>query len=303
MNHIFSGWTRSRLMNAKRVMSERRWQEYTGLSKQKLFSQTPLSEQSFEIISRYKNYDGDKTETELFLDHTTVPSWLLVNDSLEDLLKIQSKGRKTSELKSFAGHRGWRFCPKCLKEEREVYGYSYWHASHHFFGAMTCSIHKVPLCTHDGLKIHDYSLPHQWLRSSKSMVLEYDWQCQWQPFIYQFSDALKSDSTLANKVKNDVLNLLQVERQLTYSFDKKRFNELFKQMYQDLGESFFVSMIGRCAQKHKYGANALWLAISDFASPFGVKSPIYWLVTIFWLRHEIPSLKKVINYDWELQVH
>ena len=301
--HIFSGWTRSRLMSAKRVMSERRWEEYTGLPRKKLLSQTPLSDLSFEIIRRYGKYDVFKTETELLLEHTTAPTWLLVNESLSSLVNAQIKRRKASELSSFAGHRGWRFCLECVKEERECYGYSYWHASHHLFGATICSTHKVPLRSNDALKVNDYKLPHQWLDKSNPMELEHEWQYQWQPFIYQLSEALKYDSTLSNRIKSDVLYLLQVERDLTYSFDKDRFNELFQQMYQDLGDSFFTGMIGRYAKGHKYGTNLLWLAISDFSAPHGIKSPIYWLSTIFWLRHKLPSLNGVINDDWNLQVH
>ncbi len=301
--HIYSGWARSRLMNAKQFMSAKRWQEFTGISAKSLFSQIPFNAQSMDIVFRYKDRNSVITDKELFLGHTTASTWLLTAESFEHLLNARIKRINLIESRSFGGHRGWRFCKECAAEELEKFGFSYWHVSHHLFGAVCCPKHGSILFKHKDLHRYDYSLPHQWIGEAEAMDLKHEWQQDWQPFIYQLSVALKSEPELPNQLRKEVYELFLIDRELTHNADKARFDGLFAEMHQDLGEYFLKEMFWRYARQHKYALIVLWVAVTDYSEMSGTKSPIYWLATIFWLRHKLPSLKGVINYDWNLNIH
>lgn len=293
--HVFSGLIRSKLLSGQRNMGERRWFKHLELARKKLHAQAPFSDQCTEIVQRYRAYDDFKSEHDFWLEHTTSAAWVVTLDQEN----TSARGRiRASELTSFAGHRGRRFCAECAQEEREALGFSYWHSSHHLFGAMICAKHKTPLFTHNKLDKHDYSLPQHWIGKAEEMVIQFEWQLHWQSFIYQLCEAFKVDLTLATRIKQNVFELLEFDRKVTYYFDKERINTLFKDMHSALGENFFVGMIGRYANGHQYVSNPLWLALYEDKLFQGVRSPIYWLVTIFWLREKLSTLDGVINHEW-----
>ncbi len=298
--HVFSGLVRSKLLSGQRNMGERRWFKHLELARKKLHAQAPFSDQCTKIVQRYRAHDDSKSEYDFWLEHTTTAPWVI---TLDQEITSAKRRLRASELTSFAGHRGWRFCAECAQEERETLGFSYWHSSHHFFGAMICAKHKTPLFTHQKLHMHDYSLPQEWLGKAEEMVTQFEWQLQWQSFIYQLCEAFKADLTLATRIKQNVFELLKIDRKLTHHFDKERINALFKGMHLDLGENFFVEMIGRYAKGHKYVSNPLWLTLYEEKSFQRVRSPIYWLVTIFWLREKLSTLDGVINHEWHSTKH
>lgn len=43
-------------------------------------------------------------------------------------------------------HKELRFCPECVKEDKETYGEAYLHVHHHFSNVKICHRHQVPLC-------------------------------------------------------------------------------------------------------------------------------------------------------------
>lgn len=73
-------------------------------------------------------------------------------NSNKDVSIQQCAGLIASAVRSF---KFLRFCPKCLQEEQNRLGESYWHRSHQFSGVLLCTIHKC-LLYDSSVNIHEY---------------------------------------------------------------------------------------------------------------------------------------------------
>ncbi|MBR4577588.1 MAG: TniQ family protein [Clostridia bacterium] len=63
--------------------------------------------------------------------------------------ELLTKGQYVSLARDL-GYRGWkekylRYCPECVKEDRETYGETYWHMIPQLPGVTVCPVHMVPL--------------------------------------------------------------------------------------------------------------------------------------------------------------
>tara|TARA_Y100000296_G_C5161126_1_gene251895 strand:+ start:256 stop:1230 length:975 start_codon:yes stop_codon:yes gene_type:complete len=95
-------------------------------------------------------FSNNQTLDRLLKQHSNLMDYslLAISDnhiaSLFDTLA--SLGRANWKLSVHIGtDRGWRYCPVCVNENVELYGTSYWHASHQRFYQRTCSQHRTVL--------------------------------------------------------------------------------------------------------------------------------------------------------------
>lgn len=52
-----------------------------------------------------------------------------------------------------------KFCPECMKQEKNVQGYFWFHRAHQLPGVVVCHEHKVPLIKYSGMKQHEFDEP------------------------------------------------------------------------------------------------------------------------------------------------
>lgn len=67
-------------------------------------------------------------------------SYLINNHSLKPLVQLFGNPRKEKRLRQFL-----RFCPECIKDQRQTYGEAYWHRDWQIKEARLCLKHGCPL--------------------------------------------------------------------------------------------------------------------------------------------------------------
>jgi len=65
-----------------------------------------------------------------------------------------------------ASTREYLFCPQCVREDLDVFGYSYWRRIHQFGSVFACAIHRKGLRT---VKSPRLGLPHMHLREARGI--------------------------------------------------------------------------------------------------------------------------------------
>jgi len=58
---------------------------------------------------------------------------------------VEIYNKITSIINPLAENKFLRFCPKCNKEDLDIYGELYWHRIHQIRGVYICPIHKAPI--------------------------------------------------------------------------------------------------------------------------------------------------------------
>jgi len=96
-----------------------------------------------EVIDRFEQM---YTMTELIVNHTMYPQYARFLASEEKKTALKYLCYRPCDIdRLFSGHsckkkeQFIRFCPQCVKEDRENYGETYWHRKH--------QIHTMPLCS------------------------------------------------------------------------------------------------------------------------------------------------------------
>lgn len=179
----------------------------------------------------------------------------------------------------------WSYCSACAKEDREKYGFSYWHTEHQIPGSILCGKHQGTLITHRQ-KLTDLgqaTLPHTYSFPNESSYS--DWMSDWNNFILKVFKMLSDDPMLADKLKSQVPKILGlpvikgqtgnkvfIEHQL--KLDAEVPTELLEYLFKFYTQTFKrPPMILR---------STLGFKVYDKG-----KHPIYWLVILYWLKDEI----------------
>ncbi|MGK0270771.1 MAG: hypothetical protein ACI88H_001421 [Cocleimonas sp.] len=288
--HLYSGLVRARYLAAQMHINERRFFELNDIPYHRIRSQTPLCRNTKAVLD-VLNLDQHERFA-LRLRSLPFSPWLLSYSKDQNLTDIEVSGlRNNLEETPFAIDRRWKYCPKCAEENKREYGVSYWHCLHQSLGASVCHIHSIELHSHDKLRYLDFYLPHQWLGKSEPLKVQHDWQKSWQPFIYGITQSLQADTDLAQVLKQQIYKHLGFERPLKRS-DKAVIDEQFLQMRADLGEDCLSGLFTSFSTKHCRPPNILWITLSSFSQTTGIRHPLYWLSILFWLRDELPALKR-----------
>lgn len=94
------------------------------------------------------------TSNDIIKNHTLLPFFIAfssknLSDHLIKLMKGDIGGNTYSKIGIIASdlklNEYFKFCPKCLSEDIEKYGETYWHRSHQAPGMMVCHKHKILL--------------------------------------------------------------------------------------------------------------------------------------------------------------
>jgi hypothetical protein len=287
--HIYSGLVRSRYLSGQMFISERRFFELNELPYHWIRSQTPLCTNLKALIDVLKLEPEESYK--LRLHHSPLAPWHLSYENGQDPMHVELSGlRNNIEENPFNIDRRWKFCPDCVVENRAEHGVSYWHSKHQLLGARTCYIHHAALHSHEDLRYLNFTLPHHWLDKSEPLVIEEEWQKQWQPFIFKISAAIESSPSIVHQLKKEAYKHLPISIPIKQSH-KAAFNSLFLQMREELGEECLCGLFSAYARKINRAPNILWVTLSPFSNNNGLRHPLYWLSILFWLRDKLPSLR------------
>lgn len=289
--HIYSGLIRSRYLNGQMYMSDRSFFQTHALPYHWLRSQTPLCSNIELVVERFAQ--EDHAQFRLRLHHTPLAPWLLSypSDKSPESIK-QSGNRNNIEENPFNVDRRWKFCAQCVEQQQKQYGIAYWKSSHQLPGVRICETHKTELQSHDDLRYLNFTLPHHWLKTSKSLLCKDEWQYQWQPFIFNLSRAITLSPAIVPKLQQEIFDYLEIGQPIKRR-DKAQFDLLFNQMRQDIGEACLAGLFTAYARELKRSPNILWITLAPFSQSKGLRHPLYWLSILFWLRKQLPSLKEI----------
>ena len=291
--HIYSGLVRSRYLSGQMFVSERRFFELNELPYHWLRSQTPLCSNLKFVIDALK-LEPEK-RYQLRIHHSPLAPWLLSYTDGQDPMNVELSGlRNNLEENPFNIDRRWKFCPKCLIENRAKYGVSYWHSQHQLLGARTCYIHHTALHSHDDLRYLNFTLPHHWIAKSEPLLAEDKWQKEWQSFIFKISAAIVSNPDIVNQLKKDIHQHLSIYKPVKRSH-KALLNSLFFKMREELGEECLAGLFTAYARKIPRPPNILWVTLSPFTQNTGLRHPLYWLSILFWLKDNLPTMKELMK--------
>lgn len=104
--------------------------------------------EALEAITRHISLE------DVIMKHTMYPYYArfyskeVKKAAFEDLMQMGGGIRNmlTGSLRRYGEDRFLRYCPMCLKEDKEMYGESYWHRTHQLPSVIVCPKHHCYLC-------------------------------------------------------------------------------------------------------------------------------------------------------------
>lgn len=286
--HVYSAFIRERMLSGQMHINTKRFFEINDIVYHQMHSQLPLNKDLLSIIRKMALSPEQILHTQLA--HTPVSLWLLSTP----LCGAEYTMPNHNALAGINIDKRWRFCPQCVAADKALYGVSYWHSAHHLCGAKICPIHDQILHTHDELKVLPFTLPHHWLDSAEPMTLQ-PWEVAWQPFIYRVDQTIKADPLWPNRVKVQIRRYLDCESQLPLKqSERTRFDQLAKQMTQDLGQECMAGLFSSQRLGRSRQTNIIWATLSGQVNSAKIRHPLFWLAIIFWLRNELSECQHLL---------
>lgn len=289
--HVYSGIVRSRYLSGQMYVSTQRFFSLNAIPYHLFRSQAPLCGKLQPIISLFGM--SKQQRFNFRLAHTPLAPWLFSYEEGRGFDEVEHSGNKNNlEESPFNTDNRWKFCPLCSVEQRKHLGLTYWLSSHQLPGTRVCHIHQTELHSHDNLRYLDFSLPHQWVGKSVPLLIESRWQSEWQSFIYIISESISKNPNLVHEIKAEVFEYLGLKQEIKRS-DKPKFDKFMSQMQVELGDECLSGLFRAYAQNGERKPNILWVTLSPFSLSKGIRPPLYWLSILFWLRDELPTLRKL----------
>lgn len=286
--HVYSGFVRGRYLSAQMHVSDKVFFELNQLPYHWLRSQTPLCDNLNAVIARMAHSEEEQYQLRLW--HTPFAAWLLsLPVDMAPQALTESGVRNNMEESPFNVDKRWKFCPQCAQADRSEFGVSYWHSSHQLLGARVCWRHQCELHSHENLRYLPFKFPHHFLSDSEPLMIDSQWQRDWQSFIYRLSAHLQHNVEWARSVSNLIKTHLGITGMVKHSH-RQLFNDMFEQMQCDIGLDCLSGLFTRYARQNGRQPNILWLTLSGYSQARGLHHPLYWLAILFWLRHRLPEL-------------
>lgn len=289
--HVYSGIVRGRYLSGQMHISNQRFFQINAIPYHLFRSQAPLCSNLHKIISLFGTSKQQRFNVRLA--HTPLAPWLFSYEEGRSFEEVECSGNRNNlEENPFNTDRRWKFCPLCSVEQRKHFGVTYWQSPHQLPGARVCHIHLTELHSHDYLRYLDFSLPGHWDEQSSHLPIERAWQAEWQSFIYLISSSVSKNPSLIYQIKAEVYAYLGVTQAIKRS-DKPKFDQFMSQMQVELGEECLSGLFRAYAKNGERKPNILWVTLSTFSSSKGIRPPLYWLSILFWLRCELPTLRRL----------
>lgn len=288
--HLLSGWVRHNIRLGFVHLPFDRCLQYWGLPKQHLKAQRV---DGFVIETVLAQVAPDPQKKIKWLnDYTSRRLWLLGADESE-LREEESKGLLPNQEKNmFAFHLSWQLCPRCLVEDKDRYGFSYWHREHQLPSIAHCLKHNLALLSHEELvHMKRLVLPekyHQQL-SLISVAASKD-LLAWSRFVGIVDGLIKQDPSLPAIWRNCVRDILDLPNPVKLKH-RPMFKELLQQLGHDVGSSLMSYLFRAWRDQRKERPNLLWMILSGIDPHRNIQNPVLWLIVFYWLRHQLPVLQ------------
>lgn len=271
--HILSGRQKIKVSLASIGVARGRLKSYD-------FNETFLAVSEF-----YKeNFDKNFCVT----DHSPLALWAFSHGS-----EYFSAWKKDNQLQlracfepnKLAVPASWSYCPICQEEDRDNFGFSFWHLEHQIPGVILCGKHRTLLITDRKVLqvLGVATLPHAYAYQSE---LKYsDWMLDWNDFVLSIFSMLNSDPSVADKLKQQVDKILDLPESKSLA-DKKALMEHQKRFDTEVSINILQYLFKFYSQVYKYPPTVLGSTLGYKTYAKG-KHPVYWLVILYWLKNEI----------------
>lgn len=109
----------------------------------------PMRRELVHALERYKNFEEIILDNTLFKWYARFLPKERRKMAFDDLLTMNGNHKKTLGYFNNPSKRLLKYCPCCVKEDREKYGEAYWHRIHHLEEIEICTIHRCKLIHSD----------------------------------------------------------------------------------------------------------------------------------------------------------
>lgn len=184
----------------------------------------------------------------------------------------------------------WKFCPNCIHDDINEYGFSIWHVKHQLPGVTHCYKHAHPL-VEDDHKLKDLrkaQIP-QFLELSSFINEDSEELCCWSQFIIQVYEKIKLDTLGFPDIKEKLREFLKIPKDV-----KSRDNNLpifdywQEKLDNELPSSISHYLFPSASKKaRKVNIFRLTMGYKNKSDRRKIVHPIYWLVIMYWLRNEV----------------
>lgn len=284
--HLLSWFTRYHILSGRKAMASSLG--ILGVSRSQLKSYDFNA--AFLAVSKFYRSEFDKSFA--LTEHSPLPLWALSHGSGYFSAWKQDEElpfRAVFEPNKLGVQTAWSYCRHCAEEDRESFGFSYWHTEHQIPGAVLCQKHnqRLTIGTQDLKDIKDLSniaLPHSCDNVQEGEVEE--WMFEWNEFVLRVFNVLKRNSDAADKLK------MQIPQILGLSPFKRPSDNHNLQTYQDrfdesLPDGLLKYLFHFYTKRFKNRQPEVLRSTLGYNCSKKSKHPVYWLVILYWLRHQL----------------
>lgn len=111
----------------------------------------PLTKNAFDIITQNISWESVIKKHTMFSYYARFLNRERRNNAYETLVNMSGSVYNILAIPNNKETRYLRYCPLCVKEDRKIYGETYWHRSHQMKGVNVCPIHGCYLVNSDVL--------------------------------------------------------------------------------------------------------------------------------------------------------
>lgn len=230
---------------------------------------------------------ADGNHRDVLLDGTTWAVWRLSesDDVLLDAIAEQRNANLRQAELGFSRH--WHFCLECVRQDKNAFGVSYWHADHQIPSMTHCVKHGCPLHIAPPMESFNRLVLPQYVNLSKTRQHPasselYEWSC----FIAKIVEHLKQDETKGKQLTNWL--------RLVLPFHSTKSDDITRtcMRYMDQFESdVSIEILRHLFNYYKRDdtKRRLNLIRSALLSDpvITVRNPVYFLVLIYWLKDKV----------------
>lgn len=244
---------------------------------------------------------GAHPQSNLSALSTTLPVWALSlsQERFINVFNNDNKGKwiHFEHIRAFdalALTNEWKACKICMAEDLSEHGSSIWHTKHQLSGFNHCYKHRTDLVTPIAplRNLGQLLLPHQ-IKQWKAVAnhtghgLE-----EFYKFYSDFFDMASLEPAWALEVRNQLYELLGIAR-LNSCQRRMACDKLELQLSEELGNSFLLNFFTYYSNDKKSNNCGVLPSIARTeAQQNKIRNPIYWIVALFWKRHELKLLTR-----------
>jgi hypothetical protein len=251
--HLFSAVTRFHLLSGNRTQIATRNQ--LGIGKGPLKSQNILTESFHSTLHSISNITGISQKI-IAYENTIIPIFKIslpisiLSDWNEKWAKNQSPvipRQRWENDKVLIFDNSWKYCPKCIESDRDIFGISYWHTIHQIPTLNNCHIHlnqslkgRCHVCNHNSSTLDKMYLPDHTCKCQ--ITYQSEIQKNWDKELLQMYMNLKLNVSVHSAItKERIIEFWKLYINNSGSLDEAM--DCIKRDFEDYYTTSFLSRI------------------------------------------------------------